>query len=71
MTGFDRFLARIVDGVERGALTQQEAAHYVGEHVARRLYCSSVTLWTIGGPPALRVVTRVGGFDAAIGMPLA
>jgi GAF domain-containing protein len=71
MSEFDRLLRRVKDGVDRGALTQQEAAHYVGEHVARRLYCSSATLWTIGGPPGLRVITRVGGFDATLEMPLA
>jgi len=68
---FDRLLRRVKEGVERGALTQQEAAHYVGEHVARRLPCSSATLWTIAGPSGLRVVTRVGGFDATLNMPLA
>ena len=68
---FDAFLRRVRDGVERGALTQQEAAHYVGEHVARQLYCSSATLWTLAGPPGLRVLTRVGGFDATLRMPLA
>ena len=70
MGEFERFLARVVDGVRRGALTQQEAAHYVGEQVARRLYCSSATLWTLAGPPGLRVLTRVGGFDATLKMPL-
>jgi GAF domain-containing protein len=70
MSEFDRFLRRVKDGVDRGALTQQEAAHYVGEHVARRLYCSTATLWTIAGPPGLRVLTRVGGFDATLKMPL-
>jgi hypothetical protein len=67
---FERFLARVVDGVERGALTQQEAAHYLGEHVARRLYCSSASLWSLAGPPGLRVITRVGGFDASANRPL-
>jgi len=67
---FDRFLARVVDGVERGALTQQEAAHYLGEHIARRLYCSSASLWSLAGPPGLRVITRVGGFDASANRPL-
>jgi hypothetical protein len=71
MSDFDGFLQRVKDGVERGALTQQEAAHYVGEHVARLLYCSSATLWTIVGPPGLRMLTRVGGFDASLDMPLA
>jgi GAF domain-containing protein len=71
MSEFDGLLRRVKDGVDRGALTQQEAAHYVGEHVARRLYCSSATLWTIGGPPGLRVLTRVGGFDTTLNMPLA
>lgn len=71
MDDFDLFLRRVKDGVERGALTQQEAAHYVGEDVARRLQCASATLWTIGGPPGLRVLTRAGGFDAMMKMPLA
>lgn len=71
MSEFDGLLRRVKDGVDRGALTQQEAAHYIGEHVARRLYCSSATLWTMAGPPGLRVLTRVGGFDASLKMPLA
>jgi GAF domain-containing protein len=71
MSEFDGLLRRVKDGVDRGSLTQQEAAHYVGEHVARRLYCSTATLWTIAGPPGLRVLTRVGGFDATLKMPLA
>ena len=70
MIEFERFLARVVDGVERGALTQQEAAHYLGEHIARRLYCSSASLWSLAGPPGLRVITRVGGFDASANRPL-
>ena len=70
MIEFDRFLARVVEGVERGALSQQEAAHYLGEHVARRLYCSSASLWSLAGPPGLRVITRVGGFDASTNRPL-
>ena len=70
MIEFERFLARVVDGVERGALTQHEAAHYLGEHIARRLYCSSATLWTLSGPPGLRVMARVGGFDAPGNRPL-
>ncbi len=70
MNEFHRLLRRVVDGVERGVLTQQEAAHYVGEHVARRLYCSSASLWAVAGPPGLRVLTRVGGFDATLNMPL-
>ena len=70
MTEFDRLLRRIVDGVERGTLTLQEAAHCVGEHVARKLHCTGATLWTLAGPPGLRVLTRIGGFDAAINAPL-
>ena len=70
MIDFDRFLARVGSGVERGALSQAEAAHYIGEHVARRVYCSSATLWTIAGAPDRRVLTRVGGFDAAANRPL-
>jgi GAF domain-containing protein len=71
MDDFDELLRRLKDGVERGALTQQEAAHYVGEDVARRLRCASATLWTLAGPPGLRLLTRVGGFDATMAMPLA
>lgn len=71
MIDFDRFLARVGSGVERGALSQREAAHYIGEHVTRRVYCSSATLWTISGTPVRRVFTRVGGFDAAASRPLA
>ena len=71
MIEFERLLARVGGGVESGALSQAEAAHYVGEHVARRIYCSSATLWTISGTPEHRVLTRVGGFDAAAGRPLA
>ena len=70
MTDFDELLRRLKDGVERGALTQQEAAHYVGEDVAHRLRCASATLWTLAGPAGLRLLTRVGGFDATMGMPL-
>ena len=54
MLDFERLLTRVLDGVERGALTQQDAAHYVGEHIARRLYCSSASLWTLSGSPGLR-----------------
>jgi GAF domain-containing protein len=68
---FERFLARLGSGVESGALSQSEAAHYIGEHVARRVYCSSATLWTISGTPVRRVLTRLGGFDAAANRPLA
>jgi len=71
MDDFHDLLRRLKDGVERGALTQQEAAHYVGEDVARRLRCASATLWTLAGPPGLRLLTRVGGFDATLAMPLA
>jgi len=70
VTEFDRLLRRIVDGLERGSLTLQEAAHCVGEHAARRLDCSGAALWTLAGPPGLRVLTRIGGFDAAINAPL-
>jgi GAF domain-containing protein len=70
VTEFDRLLQRIVDGIERGTLTLQEAAHYAGEHVARKLQCSGATLWTLAGPPGLRVLTRIGGFDTTLAMPL-
>lgn len=70
MIDFERFLARVGAGVESGALSQREAAFYVGEHVARSVYCSSATLWTITGTTEHRVLTRVGGFDAAANRPL-
>jgi GAF domain-containing protein len=67
---FERLLARVCGGVQSGALSQNEAAHYIGEHVARRVYCSSATLWTISGTPERRVLARMGGFDATANRPL-
>lgn len=71
MIDFERLLARVGSGVDRGALSQHEAAHYIGEHIARRLYCSSASLWALAGTAERRVFTRVGGFDAVANRPLA
>ena len=71
MKDFDTLLARINAGLERGLIDQRTAAHYVGAHLCRRLYCSRVALWTIRDAPGRAAVTRIGGFDALADRPLA
>jgi GAF domain-containing protein len=69
MKDFQPLLARIGDGLARGLIDQRSAAQYVGAHLARRLYCSRVSLWTLADAPGRAVVTRVGGHDALVGLP--
>ena len=64
-------LARIGTGLERGLIDQRVAAHYLGAHLCRRLYCSRAALWTIRDAPTGATLTRVGGFDALADRPLA
>jgi GAF domain-containing protein len=70
MKDFHALLARISTGLERGLIDQRTAAHYVGAHLCRRLYCSRVTLWTIRDAPGRAALTRIGGFDAVANRPL-
>ncbi|MEO5690484.1 MAG: hypothetical protein ABIR54_24255 [Burkholderiaceae bacterium] len=63
-------LARINDGLARGLIDQRAASHYLGAHLARRLYCSRVALWTIDDAPGRATITRVGGYDALVDRPL-
>ena len=71
MKDFHALLARISAGLERDLIDQRAAAHYVGAHLCRRLYCSRVALWTIREAPGRAAVTRIGGFDALADRPLA
>ncbi len=71
MKDFQPLLARIADGLVRGLLDQRTAAHYLGAHLARRLYCSRVAFWTIADAPGRAVLTRLGGHDALLDRPLA
>ncbi len=70
MKDFHALLARINDGLARGLIDQRAAAHYLGAHLARRLYCSRVALWTISDAPGHATLTRVGGYDALVDRPL-
>jgi GAF domain-containing protein len=67
---FNPLLARIDDGLARGLIDQRAAAHYLGAHLARRLYCSRVALWTLADAPGRATLTRVGGHDALTDRPL-
>ena len=64
-------LARIGTGLERGLIDQRVAAHYLGAHLSRRLYCSRVALWTFRQAPGRADITRIGGYDALLDRPLA
>ena len=66
MKDFRPLLARIDDALARGLIDQRAAAHYLGAHLARRLYCSRVALWTIADAPGHATLTRVGGYDALV-----
>ena len=70
MKDLDALLARIDDGLARGLIDQRAAAHYLGAHLARRLYCSRVALWTFPQAPGSADITRVGGYDALLDRPL-
>jgi GAF domain-containing protein len=67
---FDTLLARIDDGLARGLIDQRAAAHYLGAHLSRRLYCSRVALWTFRQAPGRADITRLGGYDALLDRPL-
>ncbi|MCK9684503.1 hypothetical protein [Scleromatobacter humisilvae] len=71
MKDVDALLARIDDGLARGLIDQRAAAHYLGAHLSRRLYCSRVALWTLRESPGRADITRVGGHDALTDRPLA
>ena len=71
MKDLDALLARIADGLARGLIDQRAAAHYLGAHLSRRLYCSRVALWTFRQVPGCADITRVGGYDARLERPLA
>ena len=70
MKDFQPLLARIDDGLARGLIDQRAAAHYLGAHLARSLYCSRVALWTLADAPGHATLTRVGGYDALVDRPL-
>ena len=70
MKDFHALLARIEDGLARGLIDQRAAAHYAGAHLARRLYCSRVALWTLADAPGHAMLARVGGYDALVDLPL-
>ena len=70
MKDFHPLLARINDGLARGLIDQRAAAHYLGAHLARQLYCSRVALWTLADAPGHATVTRAGGYDAVLDRPL-
>ena len=70
MKDFRLLLARIDDGLARGLIDQRVAAHYLGAHLARRLYCSRVAVWTITDVPGRATLTRIGGHDALVDRPL-
>ena len=70
MKDFHALLARINDGLARGLIDQRAAAHYLGAHLARRLYCSRVALWTLDDVPGHATLTRMGGYDALVDRPL-
>jgi GAF domain-containing protein len=67
----DALLARIDSGLARGLIDQRAAAHYLGAHLSRRLYCSRVALWTLRESPGRADITRIGGHDALLDRPLA
>ena len=71
MKDVDALLARIDDGLARGLIDQRAAAHYLGAHLSRRLYCSRVALWTFRESPCHADIARVGGYDALLDRPLA
>ncbi len=71
MKDLDALLARIDDGLARGLIDQRAAAHYLGAHLSRRLYCSRVALWTFRESPGSADITRIGGHDALLDRPLA
>ena len=70
MKDLDALLARIDSGLERGLIDQRVAAHYLGAHLSRRLYCSRVGLWTFQQAPGRADITRIGGYDALLDRPL-
>ena len=70
MKDFQPLLARIADGLVRDVIDQQDAAHYFGAWLARRLYCSRVSFWTLADAPGRAVLTRLGGHDALADRPL-
>ena len=70
MKDFQPLLARIEDGLARGLIDQRAAAHYLGAHLARSLYCSRVALWTLADAPGHATLARVGGYDALVDRPL-
>jgi hypothetical protein len=70
MKDFPPLLARIEDGLARGLIDQRSAAHYLGAHLARRLYCSRVALWTLADAPGHATLARMGGYDALLDRPL-
>ena len=70
MKDFHALLDRIDSGLARGLIDQRTAAHYLGAHLARRLYCSRVALWTIADAPGSATIARLGGYDALLDRPL-
>ena len=70
MKDFHALLARIDDRLARGLIDQRAAAHHLGAHLARRLYCSRVAVWTIRDAPGRADLTRIGGYDALLDRPL-
>ena len=59
-------LAEIHRGVESGALTQAEAAHYASQRLCRMFHCARASIWTIQAGQAI----RLGGYDALACRPL-
>jgi GAF domain-containing protein len=70
VTDFETLLRRVGTALDRGAIDQRTAAHYLGAHVCRQLYCSRVAFWTLSDAPDRVAVLRIGGFDAIANRPL-
>ncbi len=66
MRNFLALLAEIHRGVESGALTQAEAAHYASQRLCRIFHCARASIWTIQAGQAM----RLGGYDALQSRPL-
>lgn len=66
MGNFLALLAEIRRGIESGALSQAEAAHYVSQRMCRVFHCARASIWTAQGVQ----VSRLGGYDALACRPL-
>ena len=70
MESFVHLLGSLGDALDNGDIDRKDAAVATAQYIAKRMACSRVSVWVLGGEPGGRVMKRLAAYCAEIGEPI-